>query len=157
MSFLEPVFASRAPAPAASGERRASPRRRAWAPRRWWLCALLGGLLLGGPLHSQTEFTYQGEILIGGALGQAELDFMFVLFDALVGGNAVGSPIVLENVEVRDGLFTVQLDFGAVFDGTPLWLEIQVIEAGDLGPFQVLSPRRPLVSAPEASHAQTTA
>ncbi|MDA8019744.1 MAG: hypothetical protein MPN21_20075 [Thermoanaerobaculia bacterium] len=111
--------------------------------------------LLAQTLYGQAEITYQGEILVDGSLGDGEFDFMFVLYDAEVGGAAVGS-VLLENVEVREGLFTVQLDFGPVFDGSPMWLEIQVIEAGDLGPFEILSPRKPLGSAPEASYASTT-
>ena len=105
------------------------------------------------PATAQTQLTYQGEIQIQDVPAEGELDFRFQLFNAPVGGAAVGPQIQLEAVEVSSGLFTVPLDFGDVFDGTPLFLEIQVKETSDLGPFQVLSPRRSITSATTASFA----
>ncbi len=45
----------------------------------------------------------------------------------------------LNGVTVTDGLFVVELDFGAVFDGTELWLEIEV-GGSTLGSRQNLTP-----------------
>ncbi len=53
-----------------------------------------------------------------------------------------------DSVEVTDGLFIVELDFGAVFDGTDLWLEIEVGST-------VLSPRQHVTAAPQALFAAT--
>lgn len=60
-------------------------------------------------------------------------------------------PIVnSEDVAVSDGLFTVELDFGAVFDGVALWLEIAVRPGASTGGYTILSPRQPLTAAPYA-------
>ncbi len=53
---------------------------------------------------------------------------------------------------MSDGLFTVALDFGDVFDGTPLWLRVSVRPAG-VGNYTVLSPRQALTPAPYAIYA----
>jgi len=48
-------------------------------------------------------------------------DFQFKLFDDVnvVDGNQVGSYVNIADVEVIDGYFTVELDFGSeVFDGS---------------------------------------
>lgn len=123
---------------------------------------LLVGLLLSvAPVAAQTAFTYQGELVVSGLAGQGEFDFNFTLFDAATLGNPVGVPISLTNVEVRDGFFDAELDFGDVFDGTSFWLEIEVRESGALGPFETLSPRKALTSstfstfATEADNADT--
>ncbi|MEM6793809.1 MAG: right-handed parallel beta-helix repeat-containing protein [Acidobacteriota bacterium] len=105
--------------------------------------------LAAAPATAQTAFTYQAELEFQGSPGQGEFDFTFVLFDAAALGNQLG-VIVLDDVEVRDGLFSVQLDFGSVFDGSPRFLEIQVKPAGQLGSLQTLSPRERLTAAPSA-------
>ena len=40
-----------------------------------------------------------------------------------------------------DGLFTVLLDFGVIFDGTALFLEIGVRPGDSSGAYTVLTPR----------------
>ncbi|MEM8962653.1 MAG: hypothetical protein AAGD38_14300, partial [Acidobacteriota bacterium] len=107
-------------------------------------------VFVAAPLWGQTAFTYQGEVLAEGEKVQGELDFELSLFDAPTLGAQVGATIAFASVEVRDGLFTLELDFGDVFDGTPLWLEIHVRTAGDIGPFDVLTPRKAITSSPFA-------
>ncbi len=51
---------------------------------------------------------------------------------------------------VTDGIFTAQLDFGSVFDGTALYLEIGVRPDGSADPYTTLSPRQTLTAAPFA-------
>lgn len=63
-------------------------------------------------------------------------------------GNLIGST-TLPNVLVTDGVFSAELDFGNVFSGIALWLEIQVQPTGG-GPFTTLSPTQPLTAAPYA-------
>ena len=126
-----------------------------------WVLVTSGWLLTATAATAQGPFVYQGEILVEQAKYQGELDFDFLLFDAELGGTQVGVTLAFASVEVRDGLFTVELDFGDVWGGAPLWLEIRVREAGDLGPFETLSPRKAITSspsatfAPEASNADT--
>ncbi|MDA8021317.1 MAG: hypothetical protein MPN21_28120 [Thermoanaerobaculia bacterium] len=125
------------------------------------LLALIAGAIPLAAQPTTTSFTYQGELQVEGAPANGEFDFMFFLFDASTFGNQVSTELLFEDVEVRSGLFTVLLDYGSVFDGNPLWLEIHVIASGDLGPFEVLQPRHPITPAPgsvfslEAENADT--
>ena len=73
-----------------------------------------------------TAFTYQGRLSDGGAPANGVYDFQFALYDAESAGTQVGSTIPKDDVTVTDGLFTVELDFGSIFDGTAFWLEIGV-------------------------------
>ncbi len=91
-----------------------------------------------------TDFTYQGQLKQGGALANGNFNFSFLLFTAASGGSQVGSTVNLSNVAVSEGLFTVELDFGAsAFNGSNRWLEVRVN-----GIF--LSPRQPLNGTPYA-------
>ena len=121
------------------------------------LLALLGassGQVHGSPQLAPvgTAFTYQGKLIDGGAPANGTYDFTFALYDALSGGAQVGSTITLGDVTVTDGLFTVQLDFGAVFDGTAFYLEIGV-RPGSGGAYTTLAPRQALTAAPYARYA----
>ena len=75
----------------------------------------------------------------------------FRLFDAVSGGNQIGAPIFLSNVEVKTSSFTVRLDFGeAAFPGADRFIEIGVRRQGDSGPFQTINPRSQMLSTPYA-------
>ncbi len=97
-----------------------------------------------------TGFTYQGYLDNNGSAANASYDFEFRLYDANAGGLQVGSTVVLNNVLVQNGLFTVKLDFGAVaFGQNARWLAISVRPSGG-GAFTALSPRQELTPAPYA-------
>jgi hypothetical protein len=100
-----------------------------------------------------TSFTYQGTLTDGGSPANGEHDFQFILYDAVSGGSQVGSITTKEDVDVIDGLFTVELDFGNVFDGTALWLEIGVRPGSSIGVYSILSPRNKLAPTPYAIYA----
>lgn len=123
-----------------------------------WLFAAGGsqGRATAQPLAAAlgTAFTYQGQLQDNGAPASGSYDMRFVLYDAEVGGAQVpGSSVVTKSaVAVSDGLFTVQLDFGDVFGGAQLFLEIAVRPAG-AGSFTTLSPRQELTPAPFARFA----
>ncbi|MEE8526904.1 MAG: collagen-like protein [Thermoanaerobaculia bacterium] len=104
----------------------------------------LAGMLSGAPLG--TAFTYQGVLKDGGTPAGGNFDFVFRLYDDAAAGMQVGPSLTSNNVAVTGGLFKVELDFGAVFDGTDLWLEI-VVEGS------VLGPRQHLTAAPYALYA----
>jgi hypothetical protein len=104
--------------------------------------------LLLGPIG--TGFTYQGYLDNGGTPADGLYDFEFMLFDAVVVGNQVGSTLSLSPVNVADGLFTVKLDFGPnAFGGGARWLEIGVRPSGG-GAYTTLMPRQELSPAPSA-------
>ncbi len=114
---------------------------------RWTQFGLIGwlALTLASPLVAQ-PFTYQGFLQQNGQPVNGTTSLTFRLYDALTGGNQLGSAIT-QNVNVQNGLFTVVLDFGAVWTGGDRYLEMQVGST-------TLAPRVKITPAPYASFAQ---
>jgi len=112
------------------------------------------GIASARPLTAalSTGFTYQGKLTDGGSPANGTYDFEFKLYDALSAGNPVGGTVTQSGVTVTAGLFTVQLDFGNVFDGTALWLDIGVRPVGGSG-YTALTPRQALTATPFANYA----
>jgi len=130
---------------------------------------LLGALILLITVHcsliavpAQTnEFTYQGKLNVSGSAASTPHDFQFYLCSANFldctiptgsGGVMIDSDLTHSNVAITNGIFSVKLNFTAsnAFDGSARWLEIYVKPNGSPGPYQMLSPRQPLTSAPYA-------
>jgi len=109
--------------------------------------------------QSSTAFTYQGFLRDNGQPANGVYDLRFALFDSEVGGNQIGSVVFVNNVTVADGLFTVEVDFGAApFNtGARLWIEIGVRPGGRAGGHSLLSPRIELTPVPYAIYAQNVA
>jgi hypothetical protein len=105
--------------------------------------------------RAQAVITYQGYLRMGGAPANGNFDFIFTLYDAPMAGNQVGAPVRINNKLVRNGLYTVELDFGpqnVIWNALPArnrWLEIQVRPAGG-GNFMTLAPRVRIHAAPYA-------
>lgn len=119
------------------------------------LIAALGGAIRaegleggGGDPPIGTAFTYQGRLKKDGKPANGTYDLQFKLFDAASDGKQVESTVTKNDVVVSDGLFTANLDFGDVFDGRALWLEIGVRQGASTGPFTILTPRQELTAAP---------
>jgi hypothetical protein len=94
-----------------------------------------------------TSFTYQGRVLHNGTPIDGTCDFEFSLWDAPSGGSQVGGQAA-PGVEVNDGYFSMELDFGAsAFTGDARYLEI-VVDCGGGG--ALLDPRVALNPAPYA-------
>ena len=97
-----------------------------------------------------TAFTYQGQLSDAGALANGSYDLRFALFDSTAGGAQIGSNQDVPGVPVKDGVFTVQLDFGVnAFPGANRFVEIGVKPAGS-GSFTTLAPRQQISSSPYA-------
>ncbi|MBK8986684.1 MAG: DUF2190 family protein [Chloroflexi bacterium] len=97
-----------------------------------------------------TDFTYQGYLDNNGSAANALFDFEFMLYDAAAGGNQIDVTAVRNNIQVQNGLFTVDLNFGAsAFGQNARWLQIAVRPSGG-GAFTTLSPRQELTPAPYA-------
>ena len=117
--------------------------------------ALLGFLsLLASAVTQGTAFTYQGYLRQGGTPANANHDFQFSLWTTVSGGSQVGATQTLTNVPVQNGLFTVSLDFGTVWDGSDRYLQIAVRPAGS-GSYTTLSPRVKINPTPYAIRAGT--
>ncbi len=118
------------------------------------LLALLSTLnpqLRADPLG--TAFTYQGRLADGGSPAHGIYDLRFAIYDSSTGGSALAGPLTNAAVTVSNGLFTVTLDLGRVFNGSARWLELGVRSNGVAADFTTLSPRQPLTPAPYAIHA----
>lgn len=103
------------------------------------VAVVLAGLLTGSVVPcvqaqggSETSFTYQGNLERDGDPVNAECEMVFRLYDAVEGGTQVGDSITRVET-VSNGLFSTELDFGDVFDGTACWLDIEVSCDGDSG------------------------
>lgn len=102
------------------------------------------GLLAPDAAGQSTSITYQGSLSDAGAPADGLYDMGFSLWDAAQGGGQIGPGVMLAEVPVAEGLFTVELDFGAAaFDNAERWLEITVEGTP-------LSPRQPVTRTPYA-------
>lgn len=104
-------------------------------------------------------FTYQGQLKDGRLPANGAYDMIFLLYDGEETGATVAPSIRFDGrnpnpdaVEVVNGLFNVGLDFGNVYDGTALWLELRVRLHAE-GSYTTLSPRQPLTATPFALYA----
>src|SRR5262245_23634228 len=117
--------------------------------------ALLSATLLTAQVRAQTPLgtavSYQGQIKQAGALLDGAADFQFKLFGEPTGGTQVGSTQSFSDVDVTDGLFAVELDFGAsAFSSDKRWLEVAVRSPAGSGAFTTLDPRQELTATPYA-------
>jgi hypothetical protein len=121
------------------------------APALLALCALHSSLCTAEA--QGTAFTYQGRLNSSGSPANGSYDFTFALFNNN-GTNTgqVGGALTNLDVGVTNGLFTVTLDFGAVFAGNATWLAIGVRTNGDAS-FTALNPLQELTPAPYAIYA----
>lgn len=106
--------------------------------------------------HAQgtTAFTYQGQLHDNGTNANGAYTLIFKLYDSASGGNQIGSGIT-NTPSLVNGLFTVNLDFGAgAFNGSARWLDITITNAGVT---QTLSPRVQVLPTPYAQFAAIAA
>jgi hypothetical protein len=114
---------------------------------------LTAGAALAGAQPVGTVFTYQGRLTDAGNPATGAYDLQLALFDAASGGAQIGSTLTRDDVAVTNGLFTVSLDFGAVFAGSKRWLEIRVRPGASTGAYTPLAGRQELTPSPNASFA----
>ncbi len=110
-------------------------------------------LALLSPLLHAASFTYQGQLSDNNSLPSSNYDFEFLLFDAVTGGSQIGTTQTAGDVQVIDGIFSVELDFGNSFDGNDYWLEVHVRAGTSTGGYTQLLPRQYLSFAPNAQYA----
>lgn len=107
------------------------------------------GAIDGVTAVTGTAITYQGRLTDGGSPANGAFDFVFALHDEPVIASQVGVTLT-QILTVTDGLFMADLDFGNVFDGTELYLQIGVRPGGSAVPYEMLTPRQPLRPTPYA-------
>ncbi|MEO8605804.1 MAG: hypothetical protein ABI629_24760 [bacterium] len=112
-----------------------------------------------------TAFTYQGQLQKSGSGASGQCDFQLSLWNDAgtgappAGGSQIGSTQAAAGTPFTDGLFTLQLDFGATAfsAGSDRWLQIAVRCPAGSGSYQTLAPRQPLTPAPFALFANSIA
>jgi hypothetical protein len=99
---------------------------------------------------SETTITYQGQLQQAGTPFTGTTDLEFRLFDQPSDGSQVGTTQTRDNWPVEDGLFQVELDFGAAaFSQQVRYLEIRVGGSA-------LNPRQAVRASPMALFALTS-
>ena len=120
---------------------------------------------------SATVFTYQGQLKHGGIPVNEMCDFQFTLWCDETGTDAefqLGETISFAALEVINGLFSAEMDFGQfdiranggpvqdcvdAFDGFERWLQIETRCPSGGGDYTTLAPRHHVTSAPYAAFA----
>jgi hypothetical protein len=106
----------------------------------------------GSPILSAapqgTSFSYQGRLTDLGVAADGAYDFEFRLYDGPdpLTANPVSIALFLPSIPVSNGLFSVSLDFGSVFNGDACWLFVKVAREGYS--LVGLMPTQPLSSSP---------
>jgi hypothetical protein len=130
--------------------------------KRWPAVSACSALVtlstLAGVYAQGTAFTYQGFLRHGGVPANGNHDFQFSLWTEESGGSQIGSTQTVTNVSVQNGLFTVTLDFGNVWDGSNRFLQIAVRPTPASGnpSYTTLSPRVRISPTPYAIWAFST-
>jgi hypothetical protein len=132
--------------------------------RRWqhWLALTVAGVTLAATSGSAgavgNVITFQGQLHRANVPHTGPCDFRFQLFNQPVGGSLV-SPLLQRSVDVANGVFTVDdLDFGSVFNGADVWMQVDVHCAQDpAGVFTPLGSRQALRATPDALFAASIA
>lgn len=118
--------------------------------RRYALAWLVVMLSLSAAAAQTTTFTYQAKLTDDYNQPTGLYDLQFNLYDEAAGPNAPlnATPVVIEDVQVTNGTFSVALDFGNLFNGGDRYVETGVRPGDDTGAFAVLSQRQRITSAP---------
>lgn len=96
-------------------------------------------------------FNYHGTLQDGGKPAEGKYDLDLTLYPTESGGKSIGGPLTLYAVQVHDGSFSAEADFGPLTE--PLgdaWLAVKVRPAGS-GEFSPLSSRAQVAGSPNGS------
>jgi hypothetical protein len=107
--------------------------------------------------QQQNAISYQGQLSNNGVPANGVYDIRFGVYGLDTGGIALASGCV-DNVNVVDGLFTVQVDLGVLIQTAPRWMQIEVrpdggASCGSGTGFTPLLPRQRVAATPWATHA----
>jgi hypothetical protein len=102
-----------------------------------------------------TAWAYQGRLIDANSPADGLYDFQFKVYDANAAGIQEGGTIDIHDLDVIDGYFIVELDFGSdVFNGDARWLGVAVRpgDSNDVNDFVTLIPRQEITPVPYALH-----
>ncbi len=107
------------------------------------IAALLTAAGAAPGLAGDTTFTYQGSLKDGGSPASGGYSMAFRLYSAATGGSPLATYSA-GSVQVNDGVFSADVDFGSFyFNGADRWIEVVI--GGT-----TLSPRQPITRSPYA-------
>lgn len=96
-----------------------------------------------------SAFVFQGKLNDGSVPANGTYQFTFTMYDAAAGGNQIGQTITDLPATVSNGIFAVNLDFGASsFDGAARYIEVGVRLSGSGQNYTILTPRQQVTSTP---------
>ncbi len=100
-------------------------------------------------------FNFQGRLNDGTNPANGSYDLQFRLFNAITGGTLIGTVAERPNTGLINGVFSVNLDFGATAFNNPnaVFIEIAVKPSGSPNAFTILGPRQQLTVVPFAVRA----
>jgi hypothetical protein len=75
--------------------------------------------------QGKTAFTCQGQFHEDDTNANGTYTMILILYDAVSDGNQIGSTLTTSPT-IANGLFSVNLDYGNVFNNNPPWLDIPI-------------------------------
>jgi hypothetical protein len=119
------------------------------------LILLFIGFSTNAATAQTSTFVYQGKLQDSGLAANGTYQFQFKLYDAETGGNQVSLSITGVTAVATNGIFAVNLNFGAGAFNSPdfRFLEIGVRPNGSAQPYTILNPRQQVTSTPYAIRA----
>jgi len=123
------------------------------------LCLMVSVTQVGKAAPMGTAWTYQGRLMDANVPADGLYDLQFALFpDPVLNLGQVGPPIEVNDIDIIDGYFTVELDFGNVaFKGDARWLQIGVRPWDSEERHTILSPRQEVTPTPYSLYAANAA
>ncbi len=108
-----------------------------------------------GVFAQGNAFNFQGRLNDGTNPANGSYDLQFKLYDAVMGGNQIGTMVGRPNTVLANGVFSVVLDFGASAFNDPasIFIEIGVKPNGSPNAYTILGPRQQLTVVPYAVRA----
>lgn len=125
----------------------------------WIVAIIMGTAAAAAVAQGQSEaFTYQGQLKLHGVPLTEQVDVKYTLFDSEFATTAVAGPLSFDGnifpaIQVTNGLFSTELDFGPGALQLGQYLEIEVRsphDPSDANPYTTLMPRQQISAAPFA-------
>lgn len=105
---------------------------------------------LGAPMR------YQGMLSDSGKPANGSFDLQLALYNTQSAGAPLASPVQLENVQVVNGQFQVELDAPAAAQNAPAWLQVAVRDGSSNGAYALIEAREKVILEPQISACWST-
>lgn len=109
---------------------------------------LLSLLLSLGQTASAAPMRYQGQLSDGGQPANGRYDLQISLYNAASAGGLLGYPTTLNDIEVVNGQFQVELEAPSAAQNSVVWLQAAVRDGASSGAFNEISGREEVTLAP---------